>query len=134
MPRLPEYGRENLRKRCKPGAVPAGQGQARGPPRQKVGRQAPPPDISVIRSAERRRWAADLTGPGRGGLVIYGMGGIGKSTLAAQIATRVRRLQSGRVITVVNGEVSASAPRRAQTDFIVLDNSTTTWRRIRAGG
>jgi hypothetical protein len=50
------------------------------------------------------------------------MGGSGKSTLAAQIATRVSRLQSGRVVTVVNGEVSASAPWPAETDFIILDN------------
>jgi hypothetical protein len=75
-----------------------------------------------IRSAERRRWAADLTGPGSGGLVIYGMGGIGKSILAAQIATRVSRLQSDRVITVVTGEVPASAPWPADTDLVVLDN------------
>ncbi|HMI24274.1 MAG TPA: hypothetical protein VK594_07285 [Streptosporangiaceae bacterium] len=75
-----------------------------------------------IRSAERRRWAADLTGPGSGGLVIYGMGGIGKSILAAQIVTRVSRLQSDRVITVVNGEVPASAPWPADTDLVVLDN------------
>ena len=75
-----------------------------------------------IRSAERRRWAADLTGPGSGGLVIYGMGGIGKSTLAAQIAARVSRLQSERVITVVNGEVPASAPWPAEADFVVLDD------------
>jgi Mrp family chromosome partitioning ATPase len=65
-----------------------------------------------IRSAERRRWAADLTGPGRGGLVVYGMGGIGKSTLAAQIAERVSRLQSGRAINIINGEVSAAQLRR----------------------
>jgi hypothetical protein len=45
------------------------------------------------------------------------MGGIGKSTLAAQIATRVNRLQSGRVVTVVNGEVPASAPWPAETDL-----------------
>jgi hypothetical protein len=50
------------------------------------------------------------------------MGGIGKSTLAAQIATRVDRLQSGRVVTVVNGEVPASAPWPAETDFVILDN------------
>ncbi len=50
------------------------------------------------------------------------MGGIGKSTLAAQIATRVGRLQSDRVITVVNGEVPASAPWPAETDLVVLDN------------
>src|SRR6185437_9366849 len=73
-------------------------------------------------SAKRRRWAADLTGPGRGGLVIYGMGGIGKSTLAAQIAARVSRLQSERVITVVNGEVPASAAWPTGADFVILDN------------
>ena len=50
------------------------------------------------------------------------MGGIGKSTLAAQIAARVSRLQSERVITVVNGEVPASAPWPAEADFVVLDN------------
>ena len=50
------------------------------------------------------------------------MGGIGKSILAAQIATRVSRLQSDRVITVVTGEVPASGPWPAETDFVVLDN------------
>ena len=50
------------------------------------------------------------------------MGGIGKSTLAAQIATRVNRFQSGRVVTVVNGEVPGSAPWPAETDFVILDN------------
>ena len=87
-----------------------------------------------IRSAERRRWAADLTGPGSGGLVIYVMGGIGKSTLAAQIATRVSRLQSDRVITVVNGEVPASAPWPPRRTSSSWTTSTTTCRRIRAGG
>jgi len=50
------------------------------------------------------------------------MGGIGKSTLAAQIATQVSRLQSGRIVIVVNGEVSATAPWPAETDFVILDN------------
>jgi hypothetical protein len=50
------------------------------------------------------------------------MGGIGKSTLAAQIATRMNRFQSGRVVTVVNGEVPGSAPWPAETDFVILDN------------
>jgi hypothetical protein len=77
-----------------------------------------------IRSAERRRWAADLSGPGSGGLVVYGMGGIGKSTLAAQIAARVGRLQSSRVMNVMSGELSAAAfaAGPAEADFIVLEN------------
>lgn len=80
-----------------------------------------------IRSAERRRWAADLSGPGSGGLVVHGMGGIGKSTLAAQIAARVGRLQSGRVMSVMSGAVPAAAfadqgSGPAEADFIVLEN------------
>ncbi len=76
-----------------------------------------------IRSAERRRWAAHLTGPGSGGLVVYGMGGIGKSTLAAQIAARASRLQSGRVISFISGEMPAAAfAKPAGADIVVLDN------------
>ena len=59
-----------------------------------------------IRSAERRRWAADLTGPERAGLVLHGAGGIGKSTLASQIVSRVSHLEPERVTAVIRGEVS----------------------------
>lgn len=77
-----------------------------------------------IRSAEVRRWSADLSGPGAAGLVVYGMGGIGKSTLAAQIAARVGRLRSDRVGTFIEGEVSAAsfAAEPAETDFIIFNN------------
>jgi hypothetical protein len=52
------------------------------------------------------------------------MGGIGKSTLAAQITARVGRLQSSRVISVMSGEVPAAAfaAGPAEADFIVLEN------------
>ena len=55
---------------------------------------------------------------------MYGMGGIGKSTLAAQIAARVSRLQSGRVINAINGELPAAsiAAGPAETDLMILDN------------
>ena len=46
-PRPALQAREKPRKRRKPDDVPAGQGQARGPPREKLGRQAPTPDLSV---------------------------------------------------------------------------------------
>ena len=55
------------------------------------------------------------------------MGGIGKSTLAAQITARIGRLQASRVISVTGGEIPAavfadqgSGP--AEADFIVLEN------------
>ncbi len=77
-----------------------------------------------IRSAERRRWSADLTGPDLTGLVVHGIGGIGKSTLAAQIAARACRLQPWRVVTVVSGELSPhSLPvHPTAADLLVLDN------------
>jgi hypothetical protein len=52
------------------------------------------------------------------------MGGIGKSTLAAQITARVGRLQASRVIGVMSGEVPAAAfaAGPAEADFIVLEN------------
>lgn len=40
------------------------------------------------------------------GLVVHGVGGIGKSTLAAEIAARVGRLEPERTTTIICGEVS----------------------------
>jgi hypothetical protein len=75
-----------------------------------------------IRSAERRRWSADLARPDVTALVIHGLGGVGKSTLAAQIASRVRRLAPELAITVFSGEVSAASlvAEPAETDLVVL--------------
>jgi hypothetical protein len=77
-----------------------------------------------IRSAEGRRWSADLSGPGSAGLVVHGMGGIGKSTLAMQIAARVSRLQSDRSLSVMRGELSAGsfAAGSADADVIICDD------------
>ncbi len=62
-----------------------------------------------IRSAERRRWAADLTGPALAGLVLHGAAGIGKSALARQIVSRVSHLEPERVVAVICGEASVDA-------------------------
>ncbi|HEV2377812.1 MAG TPA: hypothetical protein VGS19_37325, partial [Streptosporangiaceae bacterium] len=64
-------------------------------------------DLS-IRSAERRRWSAELDGPGTAGLVLHGAPGIGKSVLASEIIARVGH-EPGRITTVINGEVTADA-------------------------
>ena len=73
------------------------------------GPAAPQQTSLSIRSAERRRWAGDLTQPDVTALVIHGLGGVGKSTLAAQIAARASRLAPERVVTMVSGEVSAAS-------------------------
>ncbi|HEY2443519.1 MAG TPA: ATP-binding protein [Streptosporangiaceae bacterium] len=62
--------------------------------------------LQSIRSVERRRWSADLVSSATAGLVLHGVGGIGKSTLAAGITERVGRLEPGRVTAVITGEVS----------------------------
>lgn len=64
-----------------------------------------PPASLPIRSVERRRWSADLVSSAMAGLVLHGVGGIGKSTLAAEITARVGRLEPERMITVISGEV-----------------------------
>ncbi len=76
----------------------------------KTGEAEPPPVSSLpIRSAERRRWSAELMGPDLAGLVLHGVGGIGKSVLAAQITERVGRLGPECVTTILTGEVTAEA-------------------------
>ena len=77
-----------------------------------------------IRSAERRRWSADLAGPEVAGLVLHGIGGIGKSTLASQIASRLGHMVPERAIAAASGELSAAslADESAEARLIVLDN------------
>jgi len=111
-----------------PGEVPPAGKQARVRHSARHARSSPTrpsrrPPLS-IRSAEGRRWAADLSGPGTAGLVVYGIGGIGKSTLAAQIATRVGRMQAGCVVSVIDGEVSAAdlAAGPVEPNFIIFHN------------
>ena len=85
---------------------------------------APRPTPLSIRSAERRRWSAELTRPGVTALVLHGMGGVGKSTLATQIASRVSRLEPERVVTALSGETPATslAAEAADADLVVLDD------------
>ncbi|HWG15635.1 MAG TPA: AAA family ATPase [Streptosporangiaceae bacterium] len=66
----------------------------------------PPVPTLPIRSAERRRWSAELSGPALGGLVVHGVGGIGKSVLAAQIAARLPRLDPDCAAVSLTGEIT----------------------------
>jgi hypothetical protein len=111
-----------------PGEVPPAGKRARTRPsarhsRSSGGGLSGRPPLS-IRSAEAQSLAADLSGPAAAGLVVYGMGGIGKSTLAGHIASRVGRMQAGRVVTIVDGEISAAdlAAGPPEADFIIFRN------------
>ena len=60
----------------------------------------------VGRRREQRRWPADLTGSPLAGIVIYGIGGTGKTTLAAELTTRVRDRDPGRVLVSLTGPLT----------------------------
>jgi hypothetical protein len=62
-----------------------------------------------IRSAERRRWSAELAGSALAGIVVHGVGGIGKSVLAAQIAARLPDLEPNCAVASLTGEVTPDA-------------------------
>jgi hypothetical protein len=94
-----------------PAAQPAAGGTRPAPAirRRPAGPLPAPPPPLPIRSAERRRWSAELTSPGGSGLVLHGTGGIGKSVLAGQITVRVSSLEPARRIAVLSGEITAGS-------------------------
>ena len=60
----------------------------------------------VGRRAEQRSWPADLLGPGRAGIVIYGIGGTGKTTLAAELTVTITNRDPGRVVVSQAGPLT----------------------------
>ena len=60
----------------------------------------------VGRRPERRHWAANLTGPALAGIVVHGIGGVGKTMLAAEIAARVRDREPGRMLVSLTGPLT----------------------------
>ncbi len=96
------------------GRVGAGPGPGAAPRRRR--RQPSRPRIAglagredwyfVGRRREQRRWPADLTGPALAGIVICGIGGTGKTTLAAEITARVRDRDPGRVLVSLAGPLT----------------------------
>ena len=60
----------------------------------------------VGRRPEQRRWAAELTGPEFSGIVVFGIGGTGKTTLAAEIVNRIRDREPGRILVTLTGPLT----------------------------
>jgi tetratricopeptide (TPR) repeat protein len=60
----------------------------------------------VGRRREQRRWPTDLTGPNLAGIVVHGIGGTGKTTLAAEITTRLLDRDPGRVLVSLTGPLT----------------------------
>ena len=60
----------------------------------------------VGRRPGQRRWPADLTGFSLAGIVIYGIGGIAKTTLAAEVTIWVLGRERGRVLISLTGTLT----------------------------
>jgi tetratricopeptide (TPR) repeat protein len=81
-----------------------------------VPRPAEPPQIAglaargpwyfVGRRAEQRSWPADLTSPGLAGIVVHGIGGTGKTTLAAELVARILTQNLGRILVSMRGPLT----------------------------
>ena len=72
----------------------------------------------VGRRREQRRWPADLTGLPLAGIVIYGIGGTGKTTLAAEITIRVQDQEPGRILVTLTGPLTLESLLGAVTTTI----------------
>ena len=72
----------------------------------------------VGRRREQRRWPLDLTGPGLAGIAVTGIGGTGKTTLAAEIVTRVRAREPGRILVSLRGPLTLESVLGAVTSTI----------------
>ena len=72
----------------------------------------------VGRRREQRRWPLDLTGPGLAGIAVTGIGGTGKTTLAAEIVSRVRAREPGRILVSLRGPLTLESLLGAVTSTI----------------
>ncbi len=77
----------------------------------------------VGRRRAQRRWPAELLGPGGTGLVLYGIGGVGKTTLAAELVRRVGDREPGRLAVIgssglAGGKVSVDNVLTALADAL----------------
>ena len=80
---------------------------APGPSRPRIAGLAGREDWYFVgRRREQRRWPADLISPGLSGIVVFGIGGTGKTTLAAEITARVLDREPGRVLVSLTGPLT----------------------------
>jgi tetratricopeptide (TPR) repeat protein len=60
----------------------------------------------VGRRSEQRRWPAQLISTGLAGIVVHGIGGVGKTTLAQEVVERVVELDPSRIVVALSGQLN----------------------------
>ena len=98
-------GRVRVRADPRCGPHRPGRGAATGRPRI-AGLAARDDWYFVGRRREQRHWQADLTGPDLAGIVVHEIGGTGKTTLAAEITTRLLDRDPGWVLVSLAGALA----------------------------
>jgi CHAT domain len=80
---------------------------AAGPERPRIGLVAGRAVGDFVgRRREQRRWPPELLAARGAGMVLAGIGGVGKTTLAAELVALVAEREPGRLLAQVRGEVS----------------------------
>ena len=111
---------------------------AAGPSRPRVAGLARRQDWYFVgRRGEQRRWPADLTGDTLAGIVICGIGGGGKTTLAAEITARVLDREPGRILVSLAGPLTlesllGAAITTIRRELLIRDHGQDTAVMIRA--
>ena len=72
-------------------------------PRFRAGLLARPVGEFVGRRREQRYWPVELVDPGVAGLVLHGIGGVGKTMLAAELTRRVVEREPERLVVLASG-------------------------------
>ena len=102
-------------------AVPAG-------PRLPAGLLARQTGEFVGRRRAQRRWPAELLAPGAAGLVLHGIGGVGKTTLAAELVRRISERDPDRLAVIAS---SGLAGGKASVDNVLTALADALRRRSR---
>ena len=72
----------------------------------------------VGRRREQRHWPVDLASPKLAGIVVHGIGGTGKTTLAAEVTTRLLDRDPGQVLVSLTGPLTLESLLREATSAI----------------
>jgi tetratricopeptide (TPR) repeat protein len=94
-PEVPVLDRDHTRPGAPPPDAPSIEGLAARGPWYFVGRRA-----------EQRRWPAELTSGSLAGIVVCGIGGTGKTTLAAEVTARIQDREPGRILVSLTGPLT----------------------------